>query len=77
MLKSDEARSIENGQVKWLGEAPAVQSARLIVTVLEEKGVEEMEQPVKWCTFPTHMAGKIECWAILLARSCLKRTGNV
>jgi hypothetical protein len=60
MLKSDEARSIENGQVKWLGEAPAVQSARLIVTVLEEKGVEEMEQPVKWCTFPTHMAGKIE-----------------
>jgi hypothetical protein len=77
MLKSDEARSIENGQVKWLGEAPAVQSARLIVTVLEEKGVEEMEQPVKWCTFRLIWQEKLRCWAILLARSCLKRTGNV
>jgi hypothetical protein len=55
MLKSDETRSYGNGQVKWLGEAPAVQSARLIVTVLEE-----MEQPVKRRTFPTHRAGKVE-----------------
>jgi len=35
MLKSYEA-IYENGQVKWLGEQPTVQSARLIVTVLEE-----------------------------------------
>jgi hypothetical protein len=35
MLKSYEA-IYENGQVKWLGEQPSVQSARLIVTVLEE-----------------------------------------
>jgi hypothetical protein len=36
MLKSYEA-IYENGQVKWLGEQPSVESARLIVTVLEEK----------------------------------------
>jgi hypothetical protein len=35
MLKSYEA-IYEDGQVKWLGDQPAVQSARLIVTVLEE-----------------------------------------
>jgi hypothetical protein len=38
MLKSYEA-TYENGQVKWLDEKPSVQSARLIVTVLEEKGL--------------------------------------
>jgi hypothetical protein len=36
MLKTYEA-IYENGQVKWLGEQPSVESARLIVTVLEEK----------------------------------------
>lgn len=35
MLKSYEA-IYENGQVKWLAEEPSVQSARVIVTVLEE-----------------------------------------
>jgi hypothetical protein len=35
MLKSYEA-TYENGQVKWVNEEPAVESARLIVTVLEE-----------------------------------------
>ena len=35
MLKSYEAL-YENGQVKWLAEAPSVQSARIIVTILEE-----------------------------------------
>ena len=35
MLKSYEA-NYENGQIKWLGEKPSVNSARLIVTVLEE-----------------------------------------
>lgn len=36
MLKSYEA-IYENGQVTWLDEQPSVQSARVIVTVLEEK----------------------------------------
>jgi len=35
MLKRYEA-IYENGQVKWFAEAPAVQSARVIVTILEE-----------------------------------------
>jgi hypothetical protein len=35
MLKSYEA-IYENGQVKWLSDAPPVTSARVIVTVLEE-----------------------------------------
>jgi len=35
MLKSYEA-IYENGQVKWLSDAPPVASARVIVTVLEE-----------------------------------------
>ncbi|NJK65407.1 MAG: hypothetical protein HC849_30910 [Oscillatoriales cyanobacterium RU_3_3] len=35
MLKSYEA-IYENGQVKWLSDAPSVTSARVIVTVLEE-----------------------------------------
>lgn len=54
MLKSYEA-IYENGQVKWLDEQPSIESARLIVTVLEEKTL-----PVKRCTFPTDMAGKVE-----------------
>ncbi|MBW4642040.1 MAG: hypothetical protein KME23_03310 [Goleter apudmare HA4340-LM2] len=35
MLKSYEA-IYENGQVKWLSDAPPVTSARVIVTVLKE-----------------------------------------
>jgi hypothetical protein len=54
MLKSYEA-IYENGQVKWLDEQPTVESARLIVTVLEEKTM-----PVKRRIFPTDMAGKVE-----------------
>ena len=38
MLKSYEA-IYENGQVKWLDEQPTVESARLIVTVLEEETI--------------------------------------
>jgi hypothetical protein len=52
MLKSYEA-IYENGQVKWLGEQPAVQSARLIVTVLEEPKL-----PVKRRFPPASIAGK-------------------
>ena len=35
MLQSYEA-TYENGQVLWVGDRPSVQSAKLIVTVLEE-----------------------------------------
>lgn len=52
MLKSYEA-IYENGQVKWLGEQPTVQSARLIVTVLEETVL-----PVKRRFPPASIAGK-------------------
>jgi hypothetical protein len=52
MLKSYEA-VYENGQVKWLGEKPSVQSARLIVTVLEETML-----PVKRRVPPDSIAGK-------------------
>lgn len=52
MLKSYEA-IYENGQVKWLDEQPTVQSARLIVTVLEETVL-----PVKRRSPPASIAGK-------------------
>lgn len=52
MLKSYEA-IYENGQIKWLGEQPTVQSARLIVTVLEETVL-----PVKRRSPPASIAGK-------------------
>jgi hypothetical protein len=55
MLKSYEA-IYENGQVKWLEEKPAVQSARLIVTVLEETVLPTPKRR----TFPTKLAGKVE-----------------
>ena len=55
MLKSYEA-IYENGEVKWLGEQPSVQSARVIVTVLEETTL----PAVKRRTFPTDLAGKVQ-----------------
>jgi hypothetical protein len=55
MLKSYEA-TYENGQVTWLGEQPSVQSARLIVTVLEETASPSLKRR----TFPTNLAGKVQ-----------------
>jgi hypothetical protein len=52
MLKTYEA-IYENGQVKWLGDQPSVESARLIVTVLEEK-----TSSVKRRFPPASIAGK-------------------
>lgn len=52
MLKSYEA-IYENGQVKWLGEKPEVESARIIVTVLEET-----QLPLKRRSPPPSIAGK-------------------
>ena len=54
MLKSYEA-IYENGQVKWLNEQPTVESARLIITVLEEAQV----LPKRRC-FPVSEAGEVE-----------------
>jgi len=59
MLKSYEA-IYENGQVKWLVEKPLVESARLIVTVLDVTVLEEETMPVKRRIFPIDMAGKVE-----------------
>lgn len=56
MLKSYEAL-YENGQVMWLAEHPSVQSARLIVTVLEESSAPMLK---KRRIFPTDMVGKVE-----------------
>lgn len=52
MLKSYEA-IYENGQVRWLTEQPQVNSARIIVTILEDTN-----QPPKRRTPPVSIAGK-------------------
>jgi hypothetical protein len=54
MLKSYEAL-YENGQVTWITEQPSAQSARLIVTVLEEIPVLKKRR-----TFPIDLVGKVE-----------------
>ncbi len=56
MLKSYEAL-YENGQVTWVTEKPSAQSARLIVTVLEETSVAISK---KRRTFPVDLVGKVE-----------------
>lgn len=56
MLKSYEA-IYDHGQLKWLSDQPQVTSARIIVTVLEEK---EAPAPVKRRTFPTALAGQVQ-----------------
>jgi hypothetical protein len=53
MLKIYEA-TYENGQVTWLGEQPSEQSARLIVTALEEKGLPTIKRRFP----PASIAGK-------------------
>jgi hypothetical protein len=55
MLKSYKA-IYENGEVKWLEDKPAEQSARLIVTVLEETS----PPTVKRRSSPASIAGKGE-----------------
>ncbi len=54
MLKSYEA-IYENGQVRWLSEQPKVQSARLIITVLEETPTLSKRRH-----FPVPEAGEVE-----------------
>ena len=54
MLKSYEA-IIENGHVKWLSDTPAIKSARIIVTIIEEK-----TPGAKRRIPPAHLAGKVK-----------------
>lgn len=51
MLKSYEA-TLDYGQVKWLGEQPNIESARIIVTILDETGPRMKRNP------PLSIAGK-------------------
>lgn len=44
MLKSYEA-TLEHGQVKWLGELSNIESARIIVTLLDETGPRMRRKP--------------------------------
>jgi hypothetical protein len=53
MLKSYEA-TYENGQMKWLNEKPSVNSARVIVTVLEETTLPTVKRRFS----PVSIAGK-------------------
>jgi hypothetical protein len=53
MLKSYEA-TYENGQMKWLNEKPSVNSARVIVTVLEETTLPTVKRRFP----PVSIAGK-------------------
>ena len=51
MLKSYEA-TLDQGQVKWLDEQPNIESARVIVTILDETGPRMRRKP------PLSIAGK-------------------
>ena len=53
-MQSYEA-TYENGQISWVSDRPSVQSARLIVTVLEE-----IPPTVKRRVRPTHLAGQVK-----------------
>ena len=54
MLQSYEA-TYENGQITWVSDRPAMKSARLIVTVLEE-----IPTTTKRRVRPTHLAGQVK-----------------
>ena len=55
MLKSYEAIN-ENGKIKWLSGHPEIETAKIIITVLEER---ETTAP-KRRSFPVSQAGKVE-----------------
>ena len=54
MLKTYEA-IYSNGQIHWTGDAPEVESAHVLVTILEETS-----QPKKKRTRPAHLIGQIK-----------------
>lgn len=51
MLKSYEAK-LDHGQIQWLGEQPSIESARIIVTILDDRQVKTGRHP------PASIAGK-------------------
>lgn len=51
MLRSYEA-TLDQGQIKWLGEPPSIESARIIVTILDEPQLKTKRCP------PDSIAGK-------------------
>jgi len=51
MLKSYEAK-LDHGQIQWLGEQPTIETARIIVTILEES------RPLTKRCPPASIAGK-------------------
>ena len=53
MLKSYEA-IYDNGQIKWLSDRPELETAKILVTVLEETS----QSPIKRRTPPASIAGK-------------------
>lgn len=59
MLKSYEA-TLDHGQVKWLGEQPNIESARIIVTILDETGPRMKRKPP---LYP--LPAKAKPWEIL------------
>ena len=63
MLKSYEA-VYEEGQLKWLSEPPAVRSARVIVTVVEEV---DASPTAKRRSFPGPMAGRVEVFGDIVS----------
>lgn len=55
MLKSYEAL-YDNGQIKWLTDQPDIQTAKILITILEET----KSPPLKRRSFPVPEAGKVE-----------------
>jgi hypothetical protein len=51
MLKSYEAK-LDHGQIQWLGEQPTIETAHVIVTILEESRPKTKRRP------PASIAGK-------------------
>ncbi|NJM00837.1 MAG: hypothetical protein HC924_19680 [Synechococcaceae cyanobacterium SM2_3_2] len=54
MLKTYQA-IYEKGQIQWIGETPEVESAHVLITILEE-----VSQQKKKRTRPAHLIGQIK-----------------
>lgn len=83
MLKSYEA-IYDRGHLKWLADAPAVETARVIVTVLTETTAPrkvrqpppELKGSVTWLGDPFEPAIPIEEWEASLDRTARQIAGD-
>jgi hypothetical protein len=83
MLKSYEA-IYDRGHLKWLGDAPVIETARVIVTVLIEtttphKGRQpppELKGSVTWLGDPFEPAISVEEWEASLERTARQIAGD-